>query len=198
MAQIVSVAFHPLFFTLYAFMFLVLFVPFLFAGIHQYEQLLVLARIAINTVFFPFATIFLMLKLGFVSSLTMPERKERIIPYIAISIFYFWNYMALKNLGVHPALLNVVLGITISIYMAFFLNLFYKVSIHTVGAGNFVAIALSAAMMSHYNLEPQVIAVVILAGLIGSARLYLRAHRAADIYSGYMVGMLGQVVADFF
>jgi membrane-associated phospholipid phosphatase len=39
---------------------------------------------------------------------------------------------------------------------------------------------------------------LIFAGLIGVARLALQAHTPADLYRGYAVGILAQVVASWF
>ena len=36
---------------------------------------------------------------------------------------------------------------------------------------------------------------VILAGAIGSARLYLQAHRPEEVYGGYLVGVFAQIIA---
>jgi membrane-associated phospholipid phosphatase len=36
---------------------------------------------------------------------------------------------------------------------------------------------------------------IIIAGLVGSSSLILRAHEPADIYGGYVVGFLAQFVA---
>ena len=196
-SKIISIVFHPLLLTLYAFLFIWTFSPVHFAGINDELKLRLVVIVTLNTLLFPILSIFIMRRLGFVNSFYLKEREERIIPYIAISIFYFWTFMVVKKLALNPFFTSLTLGASLSVFMAFFFNLFTKISIHTTGAGNFIAIVLLLAFGSRFNLELPVMITLIAIGLIGSARLRLSAHTSSQVYFGYVIGIAGQLIAYF-
>ena len=39
---------------------------------------------------------------------------------------------------------------------------------------------------------------ILLVGLVGTARLYLKEHKPQEIYSGYILGILGMMIAGWF
>jgi membrane-associated phospholipid phosphatase len=87
------------------------------------------------------------------------------------------------------------LGATIGIFSAFIINIFSKISMHTVGMGGFLAMMLICISRSVANNEYILILAVIAAGLVGSSRLILGAHESNEIYGGYAIGFLTQFVA---
>lgn len=198
LANVVSLVFHPMLLTVYAFLFVNACYPFLFAHLTKLEKAQLIVSLIVNTIAFPFITVFLLKQLGFVKSIALKTREERIIPYIAMSTFYFWTFMVVRNQAIGDLFTHIMLGAALSVFGAFFLNNFYKISIHAVGAGGFVAIALIITMASNYNLTPVLLLVILAAGLVGTSRLYLKAHAQRDIYSGYMIGILAQLIAFIF
>ena len=195
LANIISYVFHPMLFPVYSFFFINACYPFLFAHLDKVERMRLFMVLLTNTILFPGITMIMIKQLGFAKSLKMRNRKERILPYIAMCVFSFWTFMVIRKLAVGDMFTHVMLGSCFSIFMAFFFNNFYKISIHAVGAGSFVAIALVVTMASNYNLVAVFLLMILLAGVIGTARLYLKAHTFRDIYTGYMVGVLAQMIA---
>lgn len=198
LANFISVVFHPLLLPTYAFLFISWADPYLLAGIAPENKVKLFVTIFVNTFIFPMLAIFIMKKLKFVNSFLLKSREERIIPYIAISLFYFWCFMVIRKLAIDDFLTAALLGASLSVFMSFFFNLFFKISLHTVGVGNFIAIGLLLALSSGFNLEIPLMLIIIIAGLVGSARIYLKAHRSGEVYSGYMVGIMGQLIAIMF
>ena len=154
----------------------------------------------------------LMKPLGLIRSLQMDDKLERTGPYIVSGIFYLWLYKNLDATGQAPALFNTfVLGATIALFFAFFINIFTKISAHAVGMGGLAAMTLltntawdSASIgipVLGGTLQLSMIAVlalvVLLAGFVGSARLALGAHIPADLYRGYAAGMSAVFLANF-
>ena len=126
-ANFVSVVFQPLLLPTYAIVFINWANPYLFAGIDPNDKMRLFVTIFVNTFIFPVVAIFIMRKLNFVKSFLLESREERIIPYIAISLFYFWCFMVIRKLGVDNFLTTVLLGSSLSVFMAFFFNLFFKI-----------------------------------------------------------------------
>lgn len=162
-------------------------------------------------VVFPLVTTFLMRGLKLISSLEMVDPKERIGPMIGTIVFYVWYFVNIKDNPVYPVALSIVaLGGTISLCLAFFINNFSKISLHTIGAGSFVAglilllfnfsaprLIIPFFQFGRVEVMPVfLIAIsVFIAGLIGSSRLILEAHEKSDLYGGYLVGIISQVIA---
>jgi len=104
-AILVSYLFHPVLVPLYCIAFIVYIHPSYFTGFSGKEKIYTLLISAVNLVFFPLLTVLLLKALGFISSIYMHSKKDRIIPYIACSIFYFWAYLVFRNQTMYPLIL---------------------------------------------------------------------------------------------
>ena len=210
LSHFVSVIFHPLCIVTYVTLFLVYTNPYIFGFSNPKAQGLLLISVVTITFMFPAIAIGLMKTLGLISSLQMPHLKERIAPLVTTGLFYLWLYINIKQNDVIPtALTFFILGSTIAIFVALVINIFTKVSLHAIALGGFVmGMALILFYFSHsdivfslsqYNviLDQRTVLffVILAAGLVGTARLYLGAHKPEDVYGGYIVGILSQLVA---
>jgi hypothetical protein len=134
--------------------------------------------------------------LGFISSFHMPTSRERTIPLMAVMIFYFWISHVFNNLPAIPLALKVLLlGNFWGIILVFLANIFTHISMHTAAAGGMVGILLVMLILSPANILLPFFGALILAGIIGSARLALGAHQRGDVWLGYIIGILCQVSA---
>ena len=209
-AHFISICFHPL----------VLFIALLWTGylIDRYafslsgdHEVSVTAIMTIAILFvIPVVTVLMMKGLGFIKSLRMEDPKERIGPMIASIICYVWFYVNMKsNANIPSSFLVLALGGCIALAMAFFINNFSKISLHTTGAGAFIAGVIILITVrtnelidisfndSIWQLHPMLIVIIalIIAGLVGTSRLILEAHRPVDIYGGYLVGIISLLIA---
>lgn len=164
----------------------------------------------ISSVFIPLVAIGLMKPLGFINSFEMKERHERIGPYIITGLLYIWLFQNLINNPDVPRILSAaVLGACIGLFLSFFLNNFTKISIHCTGMGGLLAFCLLLIFLFDYgqfsivigssSFEIQTIflfvIIVLISGLVGSARLILKAHNMQDVYGGFIVGFSSQIIA---
>lgn len=141
----------------------------------------------------------------------MEDHKERIIPLAVTGGFYLWLFVNIRENTIIPGPVRMfVLGATISLFIAFLINIMSKISLHAVGMGGLVAIVLLTRFLYSYenfvvtlpylgtfqvHMNFLVLITVVLAGLVGTSRLYLKAHEVKDIYGGYLVGVIGQLIA---
>jgi len=207
-AWILSVVFHPIWMLFYMLLLLLMINPHLF-GLSSWDQNMgLILLVLLTTVVIPMITTALMKPLGFISSLTQMARKERIFPYISTAIFYLWLFINLyHNSDIPNAYSTFVLGVIFALFTSFFINNFSKISIHTVGMGGLIGmLALTKAFYSYDYFTPPwsegiitlnqlIIAAILIAGAVGTSRLLLRAHREDEIYGGYLVGFLAQILA---
>lgn len=198
LARLVSVVLHPLFIPVYVAWFLI-YVHHLFPAADAGDKGLLLLRFGVMYTLFPLATVLLLKGLGFIQSVTLRTQKERIIPYIACGLYYFWMWYVLRNQSGTPVqLVLFALGIFLASSLSLMLNSYFKISMHALGAG--VAVAFMSILALHSATEfGFYISVTLLAtGLICTARLINDDHRPFDVYAGLAAGILSQLVAYWF
>ncbi len=211
-AQTISVIFHPIGMVFYMFMYVMYAAPQNFSTPDPRQKTFVILSFLALTVMFPLLGISLMRMQGLISSLQMKTKKERIGPLIVIAIFYLWLYVNIRKNTLVPDMITFfVLGSVISIFLGLFINSFSKISLHCMGAGGFLAGFLyiyQTFVFPTFDVHlPQwdvvlrisndliLLITLIVTGLVGTARLLLNAHQKDEIYDGYVVGILSQMIA---
>lgn len=198
LSRFVSWIFHPVFMPVAMVIFLSFISPENVRALDNNQKMQWLGNIIVNTLFFPMVATFLMKALGFIESIHMRNAKDRIIPLIATMIFYFWAYQVFKNIN-SPFLLRVfLLGNFWGLILVFLVNIFLKISMHTAAAGGAIGIVIVCTIIGKVNIIFPLLGVVFIAGLIGTARIILKAHKQIEIWIGYFVGILAQVAAYWF
>ncbi len=209
-SNIISVVFHPMLIMSYALLILLLINPYLFAVQDDKLKGLLLFSVATLSLLFPLFATLMMKGIGLIDSLQMKDKKERIGPMIVAVIFYVWLYLNFKNNSFVPdAFRFFILGSTISLAIAFVINTHSKISLHTVGMGGllmgFLLIRYNYSYETFvlelfgraYMLQTNIVLLVLMiaAGAVGSARLYLKAHSNDEVFGGYLVGMVSMLLA---
>ncbi|HVB03956.1 MAG TPA: hypothetical protein VNE41_09600 [Chitinophagaceae bacterium] len=203
MANFISVLLHPLFIPLYATFFLMGSQPIQFADFSGRAKWAILLPVIENTIILPLAVVLLCKPLGFIGSVQLKTQKDRIIPYAATMIFYYWLFrVSTYHSADHeqfPALLCVfLLGNFISVILAFLANIALKVSLHALGMGAVLGVMIHLVNDPYFNVSVALIAAICLTGLVATARLILSAHRAREIYLGLLIGLIAQLMAVLF
>lgn len=194
-AYFFSVLFHPLLLPTYAFAIIVFTNPYMFGNYPVDMKWMIVLRVFINTFIFPGICILLLKQLGYVKSLNMEDKQERIIPYICCMTFYFWTFMVYRK-SEEPIILNTtLLGSCVTLAGVFVINIFRKISIHTAGMGCLIGLMLGNTLFSTYNMIGVFLLTCLIAGLVGTSRLLLNAHENKEIYLGYFVGFIAQMMA---
>jgi hypothetical protein len=196
-AKIISYIFHPLFVPLYIGLFLIYEVR-LFNDRTDWQQKLILAQFFIYYTFFPLMTTLLSKALGFIQSVYLKTRKDRILPYIVCEIFYFWGWYVFRNLHFPKEVVMFALGVFLACSLGLILNAYMKISMHTISFGVVCAFFLLAATMSTSSYGFYIAVAFFIAGLTATARLIDSNHTQKEIYFGFFAGALAEVVAYFF
>lgn len=213
-ARFVSLIFHPLLMITYMLVILLWVNPYLF-GVHDLTEAssrILILQVFLSSFFIPGMAVAMLRFTGLVKSIELPDKQDRIGPYIISGIFYLWLF---RNLLTNTLIPNIytsfVLGATIALFVAFFANIFSKISAHAAGMGGLVAmiyitlltfpeyasfsIPLFNGQTLEITLSALLITVIVLAGLVGASRLILDAHEPSDLYGGYLVGFIAQFIA---
>lgn len=129
----------------------------------------------------------------------LEKKEDRNLPFIFTIIFYYGAYYMLKNNEGIPAIyLILMLVSTLMIIVVFFVNLKYKISIHSLSIGALNGLLIGVAYRFQLDLSYTIVFSILIAGIIAFSRLALGAHRSSEIYTGFLIGFLGLILLFFF
>ncbi len=198
-SKLVSYVLHPLLIPLYVTWFLVYVHPSAFTGFSWMQKKQTVLIIGLNVVLFPLLSVFLLKGLGFIQSVFMHAQKDRIIPYMACGIFFFWAFTVFRQQTHYPAVLTSFLfGIFLASSAGLIANIYFKISMHAIGVGGLVAFMIILERAGGLQMSWPVSAAVLLAGFVCTARLIVSDHSQKDIYAGFLAGFVCQVAAAIY
>lgn len=187
-SHLLSVLFHPLLVVLYAYALL-----FALGTYHSYLphaiKRVVLFVITIDTVIIPLLIILLLKHMGWVSSVTLDQQRERLLPLAFTVVVYIFTLFLLRRIGLSLVLLKLLLAGTLVLLSALGITAWWKISCHAMGMGGLVGFMLWATMAGLLRGPLLLLISVALSGLLLAARLLLGSHTPAQTYAGYAVGM---------
>jgi len=199
LAHIFSYIFHPLFIPAYVTAFLVFIDPYSFAGVTYKYKLFRLISVFFNTALIPGFAVFLMWRLKLIQSMQLRTQKERIIPYAAAMIFYFWAWYVFHNQKDNPQpFLDFLLGSFLAVCAAWFLNIVTKVSMHAIGVGGLALFFLLQAFSQQDVTGIYFSFAILITGVVCTSRLIVSDHTQGEIYLGLIAGALCQLLAVWF
>lgn len=197
-ARIVSVIFHPLFIPTYFFSMLAYAVPASLEPVAPELHVKFLLFIFIVTCLLPFLNVGIFRTFGTVRTLAMRTRKERLMPFAFISGIYvvvtFLFYKQMR-MNLHDNFLKFLVIIDMLVIAATVATFFFKVSIHAVCVWGLVGILVPLLKITEVDtLFYPTLALIVLAGVIMSARLKTGAHTTREVMWGSVLGLATGVV----
>jgi len=187
-SSFLSALLHPFFLpTIALFLFLLLDTHISITLTQQGKQFLLLI-VFFNTAIVPMLLIYLLKRMKIISSISLKDRKDRVVPLALGAGFYVFNYFLLLRIGLPPFINFYFAGATFVVLAAFLITLRWKVSIHMMGIGAITAFFLSIGLVLPVNVTTIMVSLFLFSGAVGSARLLLKAHSARQVFAGYLVG----------
>lgn len=199
LAHFFSWLFHPLFIPFYVTIFLSYIHPYAFVALSEKGKVFKILFVFVNTALFPGAAVFLMWRLKFIRSMFLQTQKERIIPYAAAMVFYFWAWYVSRSLQDNQEFFTGFLfGSFLTVIAAWLANIYFKVSMHALAVGGmaFFILWLSFKDEGTSGLYPSL--ALLIAGIVCTSRMIISDHKPVEIYSGLFLGILCQVLATVF
>lgn len=148
--------------------------------------------IVVNTLVLPLFLIFILRMTKVLPSIKMEDKKDRIFPFSIVSLLYFiTSYLFYIKAWVDFTLVFTLFVLAACLIILTSITVFWKISAHMTGVSGLLAIVLVMSLRyPMVNLLYPLMAVVLLAGAIASARLYLNAHSPLEIFGGFLLGFL--------
>jgi membrane-associated phospholipid phosphatase len=155
----------------------------------------VLAIVFVTTYIIPILLLYFLKKVKLIESYHLATIDERKFPILFFSILTFLlGKLLLKN--------NIVNVLAFSFFactlaMAIVYIYFFsakKISLHTLGIGGLIAFIGIISYEYKINLLLLIIFLFLLFGIIATSRLKLKAHTLSEIFIGFAVGFLSQII----
>lgn len=148
--------------------------------------------LAIN-VLLPAIALMMLKKAGVVHDFGLNNREERFIPYLICIICLVATAIFMQMKGAPMWLVLFYYSGAATGLAELIVNKWWKISVHCAGIAGLVALLLRL-QIEEYCLQETftwLIAAVALAGLLGSARIWLGRHTLMQVLAGYAVGFCG-------
>lgn len=153
--------------------------------------------ITVGVVFFltclaPMVVIGVMRKMNKVSDVSLTQRKDRLRPFCWTLVFYIMTIVYLYAVGGPHWLVGFMIGATVGLACVSLVSCWWKISAHATAVGGLLAAVVSLSMHAVFPLGALVMLTIVMmiAGLVGVARLLLQSHTPMQIYAGYAVGFV--------
>lgn len=141
----------------------------------------------------PIINIFILYKLKRIPSFILSNQNDRTYPYVLTALFYFGLFYLLSDINIWPSIKFFIIGAGLAIALTAIINLKYKISAHMVGLGGLLGVLIAVSNIIRFDMTVYYIVVILIAGIVGSARLVLKEHQPSQIYSGFILGLLVQL-----
>ncbi len=128
--------------------------------------------------------------LGIISKLEIDNKKERLLPLMTVAIMYALSWYFMSRVFMPPILLNIILSSLISVLITSIITIFWKISLHCAGLGGLLGFVFYLASQKDLSVLFLGFIVILISGIVASARLYLNRHSQAQVYVGYAIGFI--------
>jgi len=129
---------------------------------------------------------------GYVKSLHFEEKSDRRIPFLVVTLFYvLTTYFLKEKTELDPILWQGMAVITTAVALLTAVTYFWKMSAHLTGIGGVLAVVgILGLFFPSLTVAYLLVATLVFGGIVASSRLYLDAHRPAEVYVGLLVGFV--------
>lgn len=191
-ARVTSVLFTP--FSIPFLSFLVLFLFSYLRIMPTMYKLFVLGIVYCFTILTPTITIFLFRKINGFARQELGERKKRYMPILLTIISYIFCLMMMYKLNI-PWYMTGIIWVALIVSVAcMVVNLKWKLSEHMAGIGGVIGGLVSFSALFGYNPVAWLCLFILIAGVLGSARIILGHHTLGEVISGFTVGFVCALV----
>jgi hypothetical protein len=197
LARVVSVLFHPLLIPTYLFVILAFALPSALAPIQPASHSTFILLIFIVTFVLPLFNVAIFKFFGTIESITLMDRKERILPFTFVVIIYFaitYLLYSRTQISLDDNFLKLMMIMDLLGLAALVATLFFKVSVHSIGIWGLIGVTMPLTKISEVNALFYVsLGLIVLAGVIMSSRLLLGAHTSREVMWGSVIGLATSV-----
>ena len=142
------------------------------------------------TILTPTITIFLFRKINGFARQELSERKKRYVPILLTIISYVFCLLMMRKLNIPWYMTGIIFVSLVISIICILVNLKWKLSEHMAGMGGIIGGLVSFSALFSYNPVVWLCLFILIAGILGSARIVLGHHTLGEVLSGFVVGLV--------
>ncbi|MDN3641123.1 hypothetical protein QWY87_00310 [Lutimonas halocynthiae] len=191
--KLISYVFHPLLFSfLGSFLYLYLSPK----HILKEQEYIILLIVFVSTYIIPILLLAILKRFNMISDYHLRNIEERKFPVLFFIMLSFLLGRAMVSTQIADLLAFSFFGVAFALSFTYLLfNIKIKTSLHTLGIGGIIGFVMVMSYEYRLNFNSLLAGLFILAGLIGVSRLALNAHRPKEVYIGFVLGLISQVIS---
>ena len=188
LARLLSILLHPLWLPLYTFVVVFKVEPhlgfFITPEAYWYNVLVLFAMTGV----FPLLGALILRRGRRMDDVVLSDRAARISPMMGTLIYYCVAYWLLRRFQHQPETLSMFLGMGLTLVATLVVTFRWKVSLHMAGIGGLIGALLALQQFFGSFSVLVLVPFVLVAGLLGTARLVDSDHTPAQVYVGALMG----------
>ena len=185
-ARVISALFTPFTIPFVAFL-LLFFVSYLRIMPLGYK-LIVLGVIYLCTIMMPTLGIYLFQRINKLSPQEMAQRKRRFVPFLLTIFSYLLCFFVMERLHFLWYMRGIIVAALLMMIVCVVANLRWKLSEHAAGTGAVLGGLVAFSALFGYNPVWWLCLVILVAGVVGTARIILGHHTVGEVLGGFAVG----------
>ena len=190
----ISALMHPFVIPTWAVL-LMLYGPTVMVNMPPRVKFFLLGIVALNTLLLPAFSIGVLRWFRVIPDWSLQDQKTRMLPMGIVAVCYLMCIVAMSNMLFAFLITRFLIAALCCVAFAFFVNLYWKISLHMTAAGGLLGMLAVVCYAGLANLQQALVGCLLLAGLLGSARLRLGSHNLAQVAAGAGGGAVISVVA---
>lgn len=185
-SKIISIIFHPILIPTLGF---VLFfnTDFYYSMLSWEAKRFLLLVVIFTTAVLPMLSVAI-LALNPKFDITMQKSHDRIIPLLSSSVFYYIGFILLNKMQVYPVFKLFMVASVLVIIVLLLVSFKWKISNHMAAVGGLTGSIFAISFRTGANPLWPLLFVVIISGVIATARLSLNKHNLWQVATGYILG----------
>lgn len=191
-----SWALHP--FLLPIYMMAVLLTMTTFAHYPSNVKFYLLWVVVLYAVIIPVLALGVLRSLGRISDYRVDDRRERMLPLLVGALCYILCAITIAKIPSAMFLRKFMVAAACCELLCLVVSLRWKISLHLTGMGAVVALLVVMNVVGVGNMMVPLMAAVLCAGALASARLYLGCHNGRQVLAGFCGGFAVSMLAVLF
>ena len=186
-ASLLSVVLHP--FLLPVYVLLVIFQSgTLFSFIPGRVQALVYLMTVMGVVILPLLCMPILKRFKLIESYHLLQKQERVFPVFVTVLGTFFAFYLLRHVPYTEVVRQLYLVLVILLAGFMILTIRWKISMHMTAIGAVCGYVFILGAKYLGDTGYLLMALILLSGILGTCRLYLKRHTPAQVYAGYVYG----------
>lgn len=150
----------------------------------------VMAAVVLFTILIPRFGINILRRINKWTHRQLSARENRFIPYIMTILSYGVCMYVFTTINTALFMRGVLIAGLVAQLLCTLINIKWKISTHMVGVGGFAGAYVAFGDLFYFNPIWGLTLLILLAGVLGTARMYLRQHSLSDIVIGFFIGFI--------